>query len=81
MPSCSPPCNSGVCVNNNVCDCRNTAFTGLYCNEYYKLERIRSIDAIIKLISIMIIGISLIFMAGIYLLRTDPKIKSGNNNK
>ncbi|OUM69447.1 hypothetical protein PIROE2DRAFT_2533 [Piromyces sp. E2] len=29
IPVCDPPCNSGKCVNNNVCNCHDTYYTGL----------------------------------------------------
>ncbi|KAG4094051.1 hypothetical protein H8356DRAFT_1401743 [Neocallimastix lanati (nom. inval.)] len=28
LPECIPNCNSGVCVNKNVCDCSKTSFKG-----------------------------------------------------
>ncbi|OUM58904.1 hypothetical protein PIROE2DRAFT_15731 [Piromyces sp. E2] len=39
VPQCNPSCNTGICKNDNVCDCTKTPFTGLNCNEHYKLYR------------------------------------------
>eukprot|EP00833_Pecoramyces_ruminatium_P000970 jgi/Orpsp1_1/1175002/evm.model.c7180000052278.1 len=58
-PKCDLSCNAGKCVNNNVCSCEGTPYTGLQCNEYYKLKRIIAMDYISR-----IIGCILIFISG-----------------
>ncbi|OUM69449.1 hypothetical protein PIROE2DRAFT_2535, partial [Piromyces sp. E2] len=47
FPTCNPGCNSGECININTCNCANTPYTGLYCNEYYIVERNNIIDWIV----------------------------------
>lgn len=80
MPICSSSCNGGRCTNNNLCDCTNTTYTGLYCDEHYKLERISSFDITIKIISVVLIIIVISIMIGIILLRNNPVIKGGEYN-
>jgi len=61
----------------NVCDCSNTKFKGLYCNEYYEAEKIGWFNVLLKIISVILTAITLAFMIGIYRSRNDPKIKAG----
>eukprot|EP00833_Pecoramyces_ruminatium_P015844 jgi/Orpsp1_1/1189876/evm.model.d7180000075160.1 len=30
IPTCEPSCNSGKCINDNICNCSNTTYTGKY---------------------------------------------------
>jgi len=63
LPECDIGCNGGTCVNINVCNCTNTLYKGLYCNEYNKLNRISLINIIaiiISIILILIIGASFV---------------------
>eukprot|EP00833_Pecoramyces_ruminatium_P009669 jgi/Orpsp1_1/1183701/evm.model.c7180000086344.1 len=36
LPTCNPSCNTGKCININVCDCSKSQYIGFYCNEYYR---------------------------------------------
>ena len=78
MPTCSPSCNSGHCVNNNVCDCTGTNYKGLYCNEYYKLERSKYLDITIKIIGVIMTIASISLFIGLYIFRKKPQIKACN---
>ncbi|KAG4094049.1 hypothetical protein H8356DRAFT_1401741 [Neocallimastix lanati (nom. inval.)] len=78
LPECIPNCNSGVCVNKNVCDCSKTSFKGPFCNEYYKLNRHHIIDIIFKIIGCSLIIILIIIMAGLILCREDLVFKSAS---
>jgi hypothetical protein len=77
-PKCLPTCiNSGICVSNNVCDCSNTQFKGLYCEEHYKLERNIIIDRILRSISIGLIIISVIIFISLIIFKNNQILKSG----
>ncbi|KAL6617723.1 7 transmembrane sweet-taste receptor of 3 GCPR-domain-containing protein [Neocallimastix sp. 'constans'] len=78
LPECIPNCNSGVCVNKNVCDCSKTSFKGPFCNEYYKLNRYHVIDIIFKIIGCSLIIILIIIMAGLILCRENLVLKSAS---
>ncbi|ORX58414.1 hypothetical protein BCR36DRAFT_277386, partial [Piromyces finnis] len=77
QPVCNPSCNHGKCINNNLCKCHDTLYTGKFCNEYYQLERIGILDTIIRIITIILlfIIIMLIFITLKY--RKNKNIKSG----
>ncbi|ORX49720.1 hypothetical protein BCR36DRAFT_353422 [Piromyces finnis] len=78
FPECSPSCNNGgKCINTNVCDCSKTSYHGNYCNEYYKLNRIKFVDKLIIFITIVLVILILIIMLSIFLLRNESKIKAG----
>ncbi|ORX47569.1 hypothetical protein BCR36DRAFT_92865 [Piromyces finnis] len=77
-PSCEPSCNTGTCINNNICSCNNTLFTGSYCNEYIKLKRISVIDISIRIISIILIIVTIITIFSTIYLRNNPIIKGGS---
>eukprot|EP00833_Pecoramyces_ruminatium_P009127 jgi/Orpsp1_1/1183159/evm.model.c7180000084140.1 len=78
LPVCDPSCNGGKCMNNNLCDCKNATFTGPYCNEYYKLGRLRFIDYPIRVISIILFILVLLIMSGIVLFRNNQLIKGAS---
>jgi len=59
-----------------MCDCTHTPFHGLYCNEYYKLERIKFIDLIIIVITTVMFYLTLLLMLIIFLFRKENKIKA-----
>ncbi|KAL6600251.1 7 transmembrane sweet-taste receptor of 3 GCPR-domain-containing protein [Neocallimastix sp. 'constans'] len=77
MPTCSISCNNGKCVNDNVCDCSKTTFTGLYCDEHYKVERIKIFDILYRIIAIIITIITILCIFGIYRYKNNPIIKGG----
>jgi len=81
MPTCSISCNNGKCVNDNVCDCSKTTFTGLYCDEHYKVERIKIFDILYRIIAIIITIITILCIFGIYRYKNNPIIKGGKKNK
>ncbi|ORX49710.1 hypothetical protein BCR36DRAFT_240425, partial [Piromyces finnis] len=68
LPKCNPSCNTGKCVNDNVCDCRGTLFKGQYCNEYYLIKRYKIVDnfLIILLFALSVLSVILIFAVIIY---------------
>ncbi|ORX76364.1 hypothetical protein BCR32DRAFT_271328 [Anaeromyces robustus] len=80
-PKCVPACNnSGKCINNNVCNCNNTKFTGKYCNEHEQLKRNEIIDMLIDLVtSLLIFSTFLIIIITIFL-RDHPNIKGGGTD-
>ncbi|OUM63841.1 hypothetical protein PIROE2DRAFT_9583, partial [Piromyces sp. E2] len=73
---CDPMCINGECVNNNVCDCKETHFKGKLCDEHYALERIKTIDYLIFIISIILILLSVILIIGIVIYRNNTTIKA-----
>ncbi|OUM63508.1 hypothetical protein PIROE2DRAFT_9925, partial [Piromyces sp. E2] len=77
IPSCTPSCNSGNCVDYNLCDCSKTPYTGLYCNEYYKLKRYNVIDIIIRTTTIVLSALIISSIIGVYYNRKNSIIKSG----
>lgn len=79
MPSCIPECsNDGVCVNDNVCDCRKSLFTGSRCTEKGILKRNSYIDYLFLTLSSIIIVIIIIISISTYLHRNSNIIKAGN---
>ncbi|KAG4088669.1 hypothetical protein H8356DRAFT_1280735 [Neocallimastix lanati (nom. inval.)] len=73
-----PSCNTGKCVNDNICDCSSTGFIGRYCNEYRKLERCRLLDIIFMSTSIIMIFTSIILFILLFQLRDNVIIKGGS---
>jgi len=80
FPKCETSCNSGDCINNNVCDCSKTHFTGQYCNEYEKLNRMEKMDIFITMISVLMIIASVIIIYFLLHCKNYPNIKGGKNN-
>jgi len=76
-----PSCNTGKCVNDNICDCSSTGFIGRYCNEYRKLERCRLLDIIFMSTSIIMIFTSIILFILLFQLRNNVIIKGGKIEK
>ncbi|ORX51373.1 hypothetical protein BCR36DRAFT_582922 [Piromyces finnis] len=77
QPVCEPKCNTGKCVSDNYCNCENTGFTGKACNEYFKLERMKSYNIIIMIITSILVILSLYIMVKVLLYRNDLVIKEG----
>eukprot|EP00833_Pecoramyces_ruminatium_P017213 jgi/Orpsp1_1/1191245/evm.model.d7180000084357.1 len=77
-PYCELSCSPGVCVNDNVCDCTETNFKGQFCNERYSLERIKLLDILLKIISIIFILFTIILIFGIIVYRKNSIIKAGS---
>jgi predicted outer membrane repeat protein len=77
-PKCELGCNTGECVNINVCNCQNTKFTGKNCDEYFKLERIKILDLIIQIICVILIITIIIILILTILYKNDPIIKGGS---
>ncbi|ORX87473.1 hypothetical protein BCR32DRAFT_154173 [Anaeromyces robustus] len=78
LPKCDYSCNGGICINNNVCDCSKIGVKGLLCDEFYKLERNILIDIISKIISILLMVITLILIICVVYYRNHPIIKASN---
>ncbi|KAG4105766.1 hypothetical protein H8356DRAFT_924727 [Neocallimastix lanati (nom. inval.)] len=76
-PKCDKGCNGGKCIKNNVCKCTSTFFKGKYCNEYYKLERIRGMDIAIRVVLLILIIISVMLIVLLLIYRKRPEIKGG----
>ena len=68
--------NYGSCININVCECEGTNHKGLYCNEFYELNRPKLFDTIAQIIAFLLMAISLILIIGLYIYRKDPRIKA-----
>jgi len=67
----------GYCANDNICNCKNTEFTGPTCNDYYQFERLSYIDKFIFFVSILIMVCTVILMVGILWYRHKNIIKAG----
>ncbi|OUM70481.1 hypothetical protein PIROE2DRAFT_1347 [Piromyces sp. E2] len=65
----------GKCVNNNLCNCNNTLFTGDHCDEYYKMKRNLILDAILRIIGVVLIIAILITIVATIMFRNNPIIK------
>lgn len=76
-PVCESQCNHGKCVNNNLCSCEGTLFTGKNCDEYYKLKRPKIMNALIIVSSSILLGVIAILIILIIKYRKEPLIKSG----
>ncbi|ORX87196.1 hypothetical protein BCR32DRAFT_240335 [Anaeromyces robustus] len=75
-PKCVPVCkNKGLCVNNNVCNCTGTMYTGLYCDEHFKLEKIKELDIIVRFISLILLICCFVIMFYTIKYRNSPIIK------
>jgi len=80
LPKCNPGCNTGKCINNDICNCTNTLFTGKHCNEHYKMERMNIVDYLIRIISILLFIIVIILTVLTWKYKNFPLIKGGNKN-
>ncbi|ORX84041.1 hypothetical protein BCR32DRAFT_291626 [Anaeromyces robustus] len=77
-PKCDPLCyNLGKCVNINVCDCRNTSYTGDHCDQFYKLNRIKVLDNFIQSISYLLIFLIILTTIMTLYQKKHPYIKGG----
>jgi len=71
-------CNTGKCININLCNCNGTLYTGSNCNELFKLERIGILDNSVRVIvSILLLSTLIIIFSTLYY-RKEPLIKGGN---
>eukprot|EP00833_Pecoramyces_ruminatium_P007348 jgi/Orpsp1_1/1181380/evm.model.c7180000077019.1 len=75
LPYCEFSCNLGKCVNNNICDCQGTHYTGKFCDQYFKLERIKKLDDLINILSTLLLSSILIIGIFTILQRENPNIK------
>jgi len=80
-PICEPSCSHGKCINTNLCNCTNTFFTGTYCNERFKYERIKWLDDTAKFFSTMFIFLTIMITAMTIIYRNNPLIKGGKRKK
>ncbi|ORX59206.1 hypothetical protein BCR36DRAFT_275911 [Piromyces finnis] len=78
-PICNPKCsNQGVCINDNICDCSKTTYTGRICSERNRLGKNKIFNQIIYIISI---GFIIVTIGSIYFVfhhRKNEIIKAGN---
>ncbi|KAL6604396.1 7 transmembrane sweet-taste receptor of 3 GCPR-domain-containing protein [Neocallimastix sp. 'constans'] len=79
-PTCHASCNTGECINDNVCDCTKTPFTGLYCDEHYILHRNKYMDYFHRLLAIILIIMDIICMYYTIKYRNNPVVKGGSIN-
>ncbi|KAG4088671.1 hypothetical protein H8356DRAFT_1722918 [Neocallimastix lanati (nom. inval.)] len=78
-PICSPPCaNKGICVNDNLCNCKNTYFKGETCSERYKQNRYKILDLIIKIVTSILIITTIIIIALVYHYKNVDVIKAAS---
>jgi len=77
IPQCSPSCNSGKCVNNNLCDCSSTPFIGRYCNEYKKLTKSKTLIFTARILAVFIAITTILLMGKVYTLKNNPQLKAG----
>jgi len=78
-PKCKFSCNGGFCINNDVCNCNTTIYTGKFCNEYKKLNRINEIDITVESMSYILICTSLFIIGVTSYFHFHPIIKGGKN--
>jgi hypothetical protein len=76
LPFCNPSCNSGECINDNICNCTNPFFTGKHCNEYYQLKKSKLLNIIFMIISLILIMVSIILIGLIILFKLNVIIKA-----
>ncbi|ORX42624.1 hypothetical protein BCR36DRAFT_362122 [Piromyces finnis] len=78
LPKCNPSCNTGKCININICDCSNSQYVGLYCNEYYKTEKTEILDLVVKIISYSLTFITILLLIGIWVFKKNEKVKAAS---
>ncbi|ORY63734.1 hypothetical protein LY90DRAFT_505180 [Neocallimastix californiae] len=77
LPKCFQNCNTGKCLNDDLCDCRDTIFTGKYCNEYYHHKKKLFLYIIYNSLTFLLLALSVV---SIYLINVNKKydiIKAG----
>jgi len=78
LPKCFQNCNTGKCLNDDLCDCRDTIFTGKYCNEYYHHKKKLFLYIIYNSLTFLLLALSVV---SIYLINVNKKydiIKAGS---
>ncbi|KAG4102830.1 hypothetical protein H8356DRAFT_929991 [Neocallimastix lanati (nom. inval.)] len=77
-PTCNPLCkNNGECININICKCTNH-YTGSICDERFKMERIKIIDYLMRIIEIFLSIVSASFIIAIILFKKEKNIKAAS---
>ncbi|ORX42549.1 hypothetical protein BCR36DRAFT_306636 [Piromyces finnis] len=79
-PVCDPMCNSGICINDNICDCSKTKFRGKLCDERYQLKRNKIMDNLTFLLCLILISIQIILIIFVFKFRNNKVIKSGSTD-
>ncbi|ORX59204.1 hypothetical protein BCR36DRAFT_343055 [Piromyces finnis] len=80
-PICNPKCsNQGVCINDNICDCSKTSYTGRICSERYRLEKNKIFNYIILVISIGLIIVTIGSIYFVFHYRKNEIIKAASYN-
>jgi len=77
LPTCENGCNTGKCVNINLCDCSKTFFTGSYCNEYFKMDRIPVLDYLFRILTLILTVVTIFILIITISLKNNPTIKGG----
>ncbi|ORX45244.1 hypothetical protein BCR36DRAFT_358753, partial [Piromyces finnis] len=78
LPKCSPSCNSGTCIKDNVCDCSTSILKGKYCNEHKEYKRPQHLKYLINILSAISILLSIISMVVIVENRKDKIIQAAS---
>ncbi|OUM57304.1 hypothetical protein PIROE2DRAFT_17760, partial [Piromyces sp. E2] len=85
IKSCYKPycdtCNLGKCINDNLCDCSETKFTGIKCSNRYKQKRPLIIDFFFSLYAYFLISLTILISIFIYFFRDEDVIKADANEK
>ncbi|KAL6612841.1 7 transmembrane sweet-taste receptor of 3 GCPR-domain-containing protein [Neocallimastix sp. 'constans'] len=80
IPKCQPSCNTGKCINMNLCDCTGTHYTGKYCDEYKHLKRNNYIDIGLSIIIYFLICITILIIFITIYFKDKPNIKGGGTD-
>ncbi|ORX60963.1 hypothetical protein BCR36DRAFT_341033 [Piromyces finnis] len=78
LPTCFQNCNTGKCINDDLCDCSNTGYTGKYCNEHNKHIKNKILYVFYNMLIFIFITIS---FASMYLMNINKNfdiIKAGS---
>ncbi|OUM57306.1 hypothetical protein PIROE2DRAFT_17762 [Piromyces sp. E2] len=70
--------NEGKCINDNLCDCENSKFTGKDCTERYKLRRNSYLNASLVVISLFFLLITIATMAVLFKFKNHEIVKAGS---
>jgi len=69
--------NKGICVNDNLCNCEKTKFTGIDCTQRYKLRRNIILNTSLQVSCILFILITTATAINLFLKRNHEIVKAG----